>query len=132
PSARRATTSSRAVKLSQFGQQLSEDYAYPPVEPGWISFAHWGPDIATFPLDLWRRLQMRHLRRSSIEMLGYAQESQGHEPLRVEIAQYVARSRAVHCSADQVIVVNGSQQALDLCARLLLDPGDGVAVEDPC
>jgi GntR family transcriptional regulator / MocR family aminotransferase len=44
----------------------------------------------------------------------------------------VSRSRAVVCSPDQVVVVNGSQQGLDLCARLLLEPGDEVALENPC
>src|SRR5690606_22223812 len=51
--------------------------------------------------------------------------------LRHEIAAYVARSRAVVCTPEQVIVVSGSQQALDLCARVLLEPGDRVAFEDP-
>ena len=63
--------------------------------------------------------------------LGYAEYARGYEPLCEEIAKYVSRSRAVSCSAEQIIVVNGSQQGLDLCARLLLEPGDEVAVENP-
>jgi len=55
----------------------------------------------------------------------------GHDALRRAIAIHLARSRAVRCSAEQVIIVNGSQQALDLCARLLLDPGAEAAVEEP-
>ncbi|NER82338.1 MAG: PLP-dependent aminotransferase family protein, partial [Leptolyngbya sp. SIO1D8] len=51
--------------------------------------------------------------------------------LRVAITDYLGRSRAVHCSADQVIIINGSQQALDLIARLTINPDDWVALEDP-
>jgi GntR family transcriptional regulator/MocR family aminotransferase len=55
----------------------------------------------------------------------------GHDALRQAIAIHLARSRAVRCSPEQVIIASGSQQALDLCARLLLDPGDEAAVEEP-
>ena len=51
--------------------------------------------------------------------------------LRDMLAAYLSRSRAVRCDAGQVVVVSGSQQALDLCARVLVDPGDEVAVEEP-
>jgi GntR family transcriptional regulator/MocR family aminotransferase len=73
----------------------------------------------------------RHLRADSTEPFNYAQHAQGYEPLRREIAGYLARFRAVQCTPDQVIVVNGSQQGLNLCARLLLDVGDEVAIENP-
>ena len=56
----------------------------------------------------------------------------GYARLRREIAAYVARSRAVQCTPEQVVIVNGSQQALEFCARLLLEPGEEVAFEDPC
>jgi GntR family transcriptional regulator/MocR family aminotransferase len=82
-------------------------------------------------LDVWNRLYIQSLRELGPDALGYAEHAQGYQPLREEIATYVARSRAVNCSADEVIVVNGSQQGLDLCARLLLEPGDEVAIENP-
>ena len=44
---------------------------------------------------------------------------------------YLWRARGLRCEPDQIVVVNGSQQGLDLCARLLLDPGDRVVIEDP-
>jgi GntR family transcriptional regulator/MocR family aminotransferase len=56
----------------------------------------------------------------------------GHQPLRKAIADYVGAARGVRCDAGQVIVTSGAQQALDLTARILLDPGDRVWVEDPC
>jgi GntR family transcriptional regulator/MocR family aminotransferase len=82
-------------------------------------------------MDLWQRLYSRNLRGLGPGALEYSERVRGYEPLCEEIAKYVSRSRAVSCSADQVVVVNGSQQALDLCARLLLDPGEEVALENP-
>src|SRR5262249_6158453 len=55
----------------------------------------------------------------------------GYRPLREAIAGYLRATRAVRCDADQVLVVNGAQQALDLIARVLLDPGEAAWVEDP-
>ena len=131
-----ATVNRRVVKpvrarLSAFGRGLSEDYRYLERLPGHICLSHWGPDLNLFPLALWHRAAARGVRTLGASGLDYAQHAQGYEPLCEEIATYVSRARAVRCSADQVIVVNGSQQGLDLCARLLLEPGDEVAVENP-
>ena len=52
-------------------------------------------------------------------------------PLREAIAQYVAAARAVKCDAEQIVIVSGAQQALDLAARLLLDPGEEAWMEEP-
>ena len=120
-----------AAPLSSFGKRLQKDIPYIGQRPGHICFSHWGPDLELFPLEVWQRLYARSLRSLGSDALGYAEHACGHEPLREEIAKYVSRSRAVTCSAEQVIVVNGSQQGLDLCARLLLEPGDEVAVENP-
>lgn len=57
-------------------------------------------------------------------------EPQGYPPLREALARYLL-NRGVACDATDVVVVSGSQQALDLVARLLLDEGDSVALEDP-
>jgi GntR family transcriptional regulator/MocR family aminotransferase len=56
---------------------------------------------------------------------------EGHAPLRQALADYLRRARGVLCDPGQIIVVNGSQQALDLVARVLLDPGDRVVIEEP-
>ena len=55
----------------------------------------------------------------------------GYRPLREAIAAYIGTARGIHCIADQVIVTTGSQQALEFCARILLDPGDAAWLEDP-
>lgn len=64
-------------------------------------------------------------------MFDYASDSAGYQPLREAIARYLVQSRAVQCDADQVIIVSGSQQALDLVTRVLVDRGDEVAIENP-
>lgn len=121
-----------ALRLSDYGRSLAEaeSFALPEPEP-LINFKTGRPAFDHFPLRLWRRLMLRHLRHSEAALLDYAGSSQGYEPLREAIAGYLRRSRAAHCEAGQIIIVSGSQQALDLTARLLINRGDLVAVEDP-
>jgi GntR family transcriptional regulator / MocR family aminotransferase len=76
-------------------------------------------------------LVARHYRATSFTALDYSSDLLGYQPLRAAIAGYLARARAVNCNHDQIIIVNGSQQALDLIARLLIDQDDCVAIEDP-
>jgi GntR family transcriptional regulator/MocR family aminotransferase len=119
------------VRLSRYGARLTTDFPRPPRIPGVISFAPGMPDRDRFPFAIWRRLLTRHLRQTTSAVFDYADSSAGHPPLRSEIAAYVARMRAVRCTPEQVIIVNGSQQALDFCARLLIEPGDELAFENP-
>ena len=63
-------------------------------------------------------------------MAGYA-DSLGYRPLREAVARYAAVARGVTCTADQVVIVGGSQQGLDLVARVATDPGDSAWIEDP-
>lgn len=88
------------------------------------------PALDHFPLQLWGRLLSRRWRGMATAQLAYA-EPHGYAPLRAAIAAYVRHARAVTCDPGQVIVVSGAQQAFDLAARVLLDPGDAVAMEDP-
>jgi len=119
------------IRLSRYGAGLNDDFSYPPAPPGFIRFTQWRPDLTLFPLSIWRKLVMRRLRSAAPELFDYAEQCAGYEPLRNEIAAYVSRSRAVRCTPDQVIIVNGSAQGIDLCVRLLLEPGDEVAIENP-
>jgi GntR family transcriptional regulator/MocR family aminotransferase len=89
------------------------------------------PDLAAFPKEAWTRLVTRHLRESSSWELFRYNHPAGYAPLRQAIAAHLMTTRGVRCTAEQVIVVSGSQQALDFCARLLIDPGDSVWIEDP-
>ena len=131
PAAGRGTAPAAPVRLSRYASRLRDWPARPPLLPGMVDLARTGPDLAGFPFPLWRRLLMRHLRRVTPRLLTHSAPPAGHDGLREEIAAYLARSRAVRCRPDQVIVVNGSQQALDLCMRVLVDDGDEVAIEDP-
>jgi len=88
------------------------------------------PAMDHLPVQLWGRLLARRWRRLTATQLSYA-EPAGYAPLRAAIAAYVGPARAVRAEEGQVIVVSGAQQAFDLCARVLLDEGDVVAVENP-
>jgi GntR family transcriptional regulator/MocR family aminotransferase len=88
------------------------------------------PGLEAFPFDLWTRLLARRWRRVPRQLLDYGDPA-GYAPLREAIAAYLGEARAVRCEAAQVIVVTGAQQAVDLAARVLLDPGDTAWVEDP-
>ncbi len=83
-----------------------------------------------FPIRIWSNLIGRHARQIRSTSLNYG-DSLGLKAFRETIAIYLRTSRAVHCDASQVLVVSGSQQALDISARVLLDAGDRVWVEDP-
>lgn len=94
------------------------------------AFAPGLPELAAFPFEDWARLLQRHWRNPPESFL-IGSDPSGHGPLRDALARYLGASRAVRCDADQVFIVSGAQQALDLMARVLLDPGDEVWVEDP-
>ncbi len=80
-----------------------------------------------FPIKAWRRTIARRARGMPTD---YG-PSEGHEPLRREIAAYLRRARAVNCADDQVIVVNGAREAIDIAVRALVDPGDEIVLEEP-
>jgi GntR family transcriptional regulator/MocR family aminotransferase len=88
------------------------------------------PDASLFPYDAWRRLLARELRAEPVSSNLYGHPA-GHHELRDAIARHIGVSRGVQCSGDDVTITNGTQQALDVIARVLLSPGDRVAVEDP-
>lgn len=89
------------------------------------------PDASLFPHKTWRRLTTRALRDDSISRIAYGHPG-GYLPLRAAIARHIALSRGVVTNPDDVTVTNGTQQALDIVARALLEPRDTVAIEEPC
>ena len=95
-----------------------------------IAFQHGLPALDRFPFDVWARLVAKRWRESPADLLGYG-SALGFRPLRETIAAYLKTARGVVCSAEQVIIVAGAQQAFDLAARVLLDAGDAVWLEDP-
>jgi GntR family transcriptional regulator / MocR family aminotransferase len=87
------------------------------------------PDPSLFPLAVWRRLVSQQLRRSRLTEATYG--GRGSWRLQAEIARFLGLTRSVVAAGDDVIVTAGAQQAVDLVARVLVAPGDVVAVEDP-
>lgn len=114
--------------LSARGQTLSQRFSARELEVQ--PFTPGIADFSAFPLALWQRLQNKHWRMTYPDMLDYA-SSGGYAPLRRAIADYLRVFRSVHLDADQVLITTGTQQSLELCARLLADHGDTVWVEDP-
>lgn len=115
--------------LSQRGQGMVDTGGC--MEPLQLqAFAAGSPDLRAFPHALWRQLTGKRLRREPEALMRYG-DPQGRVDLREAIAQYLVSSRGVRCSAAQVLVLTSSQQALQLLATLLLDPGDRVWLEDP-
>ena len=89
------------------------------------------PDAESFPFALWRRLCARTLRAASRTPAGYG-DPQGRLALREAIAKHLSFARAIACSAEEIVVTAGAQQAFDLLARILVTPGKTtVAVEEP-
>ena len=95
-----------------------------------IPFQNGLPSLDEFPLKVWLKLNNQIAQTLSYAHLGYG-EAAGYKQLKEEIAVYLRTYRAVKCNADQIIIVNGSQQGLDLIMRVLLEPGDNVWLEDP-
>lgn len=88
------------------------------------------PAFDLFPFETWARLTARFWRKPSPARLGYGDPA-GDRQLRELIVAYLRNSRGVQCDPAQVVITSGAQQAISLCAQLLLQPGDRVAVENP-
>jgi len=93
-------------------------------------FAGEDDDYDGFPFKVWQRLQAKQWRNARAELLDY-DHGGGHPQLRRAIADYLRISRSVNVTPDQVLVTQGTQQSLDLCARLLADAGDLAWIENP-
>ena len=88
------------------------------------------PALDLFPTTLWARIAARRLRTATATLL-LGCDPLGYRPLREAIADYLQTSRGVRCSFEQVAIVSGVQEALDLTARLFLNPGDRLCMENP-
>jgi GntR family transcriptional regulator/MocR family aminotransferase len=88
------------------------------------------PALSEFPIELWARIAARRLRRASSSLLAGG-DVQGYGPLREAIADYLGTARGVDCTPDEIVILSGAQQGLDLLARFLVKRGDPVWIEDP-
>ncbi|SFH97663.1 MocR-like pyridoxine biosynthesis transcription factor PdxR [Bradyrhizobium sp. cf659] len=124
-------SSARKVRLSAFGERLRQD---PPrwTEPprGLIANFRYGElSPSDFPVLAWKKAVTAAMARKP-DRLAY-DDPCGALRLRTALQAYLWRSRTIRCDVDQIVVANGSQQGLDICARLLLDAGDRFVMEDP-
>ena len=109
---------------------LEKGHHHPTTQRSEIDFGFGRSFPHIFPYDIWRRLLARYLSTDDVMLSRYGSVA-GFYPLRVALADYLAEWRGVRCTPEQIVVVNGAQQAIDLLARLLLAAGDEVLVETP-
>jgi GntR family transcriptional regulator / MocR family aminotransferase len=126
---------STPLRVSHFGVSAAEAWTrmnFPPpaVRSQPYDFAYGRSDVEKFPFEMWRRMLLRCARKTSVAELDYGPPS-GSAALREALCVHLRRARAVECDPSQITIVNGSQQALDLIARVLIEKGDRVAVEEP-
>lgn len=117
--------------LSQRGQLVADTVLRwnPPLKPA-LPFRIGAPEIATFPFAVWDRLARQASKEQRMAQAQYLDPA-GSPALRDAIAQWLWVSRGIRCEATQIVVCSGSQQAIDLIGRLLLDGGEEAWVEDP-
>ena len=115
------------MALSKRGLAAADAISAHEVQP----FSPGEDDYSRFPIALWRRLLNRQWRTLNPSLLDSSHEG-GYLPLRHTIADYLRVSRAVNLTVDQVLITSGTQQSIDLCARLLTDVNDIAWVENPC
>jgi GntR family transcriptional regulator/MocR family aminotransferase len=129
--------STRSSPSAPRGQRLlsAQVAALPKYErPSWAEilgpFQVGQPELQKFPIEIWLKLIARYSRRMRLKALQYG-DAMGLPELREAIATYLRTSRGVRCEAQQIMIVSGSQQALDLATRVLLQAGNATWVEEP-
>jgi GntR family transcriptional regulator/MocR family aminotransferase len=130
PAAPASSPNAQPRRLSSFARRLLALPAPVPTQaPRIADFRYGDLSASDFPVLVWRRaLNTVALRRGA--RLRY-DDPQGSAALRAALQGYLWRARGISCTPDDITIVNGSQQGLDLCARLLLDPGDPFVIENP-
>lgn len=111
-------------------QLLQTHYLNPPLSGSPRAFRVGVPAFDLFPFETWARLSARFWRKPSLARLGYGDPA-GDWYLRELIAAYLRNGRGLHCDPAQIVVTSGAQQAISLCAQLLVTPGARVALESP-
>jgi len=128
----RAPRPSRQLQLAAFGERIRKLPAWPYYSaPRLVADFRYGSlSSEDFPASIWKRA-MNSAMQQQPKLLAY-NDPRGSHRLRLALQAYLWRARTLKCDVDQILVVSGSQQGLDLCARLILDAGDRFVIEDPC
>jgi 2-aminoadipate transaminase len=98
--------------------------------PDVISFAGGLPAPELFPVEQFARACQEVLEEDGPAALQYS-VTEGYPPLRQWVCEYLRDTIDLRCTPDQVLIISGSQQGLDLIGKVLLDPGDYVILENP-
>jgi GntR family transcriptional regulator/MocR family aminotransferase len=118
---------SLATSLSRRGREIAQHATSSRIQGG--AFLPGAPDVGLFPFATWRRLLAKNIRFEQRHLARYSHG--GYGPLKAALADYLRASRRMSCSPRQILILNGSHQAIDLCARMLCDHGDHAWMEDP-
>ena len=122
-------SASQVIHSAALGRVENNHLPLPPTGPP-RAFRVGVPAFDLFPFDVWAKLNAAFWRKPDLQQLCYGDPA-GDERLRGLIAAYLRSSRGLQCTAEQIVITSGAQQAISLCAQLLVEPGDGVAVENP-
>lgn len=127
----RTSITAKPVRLSAFGRRIDENQTWPEFTPKQLvaDFRYGSLSPDDFPIQAWKRAMSAAVSQKP-GRLAYHDPS-GSFRLRAALQGYLWRARTVQCDIDQIVIVNGSQQGLDLCARIFLDEGDKVIIEEP-
>ncbi|BEP64456.1 PLP-dependent aminotransferase family protein (plasmid) [Variovorax sp. V213] len=112
-------------------RRLSEIQLVRPATPDAVWLRPGVPSLADFPLAAWRRSLERALQHGGAALLNYG-DPMGQMELRVAICRHLALTRGVGCEPEQIVITEGAIEGLNLCVRLLTDPGDIGWLENPC
>jgi GntR family transcriptional regulator / MocR family aminotransferase len=120
------------AKLTTYAQYVSSSSVFDRDSTDFASaFFPWRPAFDEFPQEEWARTVGRYARKYELPLLDYPVDPLGSLVLREAITAYLERSRHIRCQPDQIIIVDGFQQALDLVFRVHVRPGDQLIVENP-
>jgi GntR family transcriptional regulator / MocR family aminotransferase len=127
---RTGKSSNNEIVLSEFGKSIDDDAPFrsPPLADA-INFRYGTPLFEGTSLSAWKRILTKHLQ--SPDVFDYAEDLLGYKQLREAICEYITRARGVICTPAQILITNGSQHALYLISRLLLNDGDAIGMENP-
>lgn len=122
-------SSSEVIHSATFSRLEKNHLPRPPSGPP-RAFRVGVPAFDLFPFEVWAKLNAAFWRKPDLQQLCYGDPA-GDARLRGMIAAYLRSSRGMQCSAEQIVITSGAQQGISLCAQLLVEPGDGVAIENP-
>lgn len=130
---RQEKTLPRKVILSEYGSRVAQNskiilrhLGASPLVP----FQHGVAAIDDFPFGVWAKIAQKWQKRPPASLLSYG-DAVGFQPLRESVAAHLAAARGVRCTPEQIVITNGTQQALDLIGRIFLSESDEVCLEDP-